>query len=198
MSADEFFPRGDRYDGLRACIGQSTCLQLHKLRVFMVRRLFFVVFLSRDGSIFVVQGSHPHCKPCCPAHQVGCGAIGCEMLKNLALLGVGLAKSSGEVAPPPLSPHRLTVLHCPSTTLLCETYFTEHFALCRSISGVHHRSRPYREVQPQSSISLQTTSHTGKQVCLRSCLVLWVSSHVGRLPAAIFQDRLDQTPELQS
>uniref|UniRef100_A0A4W6BMX9 Ubiquitin like modifier activating enzyme 6 n=1 Tax=Lates calcarifer TaxID=8187 RepID=A0A4W6BMX9_LATCA len=27
---------------------------------------------------------------------VGCGAIGCEMLKNFALLGVGLAKSSGE------------------------------------------------------------------------------------------------------
>uniref|UniRef100_A0AAX7VEJ0 Ubiquitin-like modifier-activating enzyme 6 n=1 Tax=Astatotilapia calliptera TaxID=8154 RepID=A0AAX7VEJ0_ASTCA len=28
---------------------------------------------------------------------VGCGAIGCEMLKNFALLGIGLAKSSGEV-----------------------------------------------------------------------------------------------------
>uniref|UniRef100_A0A8C6L8X4 E1 ubiquitin-activating enzyme n=1 Tax=Nothobranchius furzeri TaxID=105023 RepID=A0A8C6L8X4_NOTFU len=28
---------------------------------------------------------------------VGCGAIGCEMLKNFALLGVGLASSSGEV-----------------------------------------------------------------------------------------------------
>uniref|UniRef100_A0AAZ3Q6C4 Ubiquitin-activating enzyme E1 C-terminal domain-containing protein n=1 Tax=Oncorhynchus tshawytscha TaxID=74940 RepID=A0AAZ3Q6C4_ONCTS len=55
--------RGDRYDGLRACIGETMCLELHKLRVFMV----------------------------------GCGAIGCEMLKNFALLGVGLAKSSGEV-----------------------------------------------------------------------------------------------------
>ncbi|KAK2816994.1 hypothetical protein Q5P01_025185 [Channa striata] len=54
---------GDRYDGLRACIGESMCLELHKLRVFMV----------------------------------GCGAIGCEMLKNFALLGVGLAQSSGEV-----------------------------------------------------------------------------------------------------
>uniref|UniRef100_A0A8C4ISD5 Ubiquitin-like modifier-activating enzyme 6 n=1 Tax=Dicentrarchus labrax TaxID=13489 RepID=A0A8C4ISD5_DICLA len=63
VSAEEFFPRGDRYDGLRACIGESMCLELHKLRVFMV----------------------------------GCGAIGCEMLKNFALLGVGLAKSSGEV-----------------------------------------------------------------------------------------------------
>uniref|UniRef100_A0A671UIE0 E1 ubiquitin-activating enzyme n=1 Tax=Sparus aurata TaxID=8175 RepID=A0A671UIE0_SPAAU len=63
VPAEEFFPRGDRYDGLRACIGESMCQQLHKLRVFMV----------------------------------GCGAIGCEMLKNFALLGVGLAKSSGEV-----------------------------------------------------------------------------------------------------
>ncbi|XP_044202747.1 ubiquitin-like modifier-activating enzyme 6 [Thunnus albacares] len=63
LHAEEFFPRGDRYDGLRACIGESMCVELHKLRVFMV----------------------------------GCGAIGCEMLKNFALLGVGLAKSSGEV-----------------------------------------------------------------------------------------------------
>uniref|UniRef100_UPI0037E7A066 ubiquitin-like modifier-activating enzyme 6 n=1 Tax=Semicossyphus pulcher TaxID=241346 RepID=UPI0037E7A066 len=63
LSAEEFFPRGDRYDGLRACIGESMCLELQKLRVFMV----------------------------------GCGAIGCEMLKNFALLGVGLTKSSGEV-----------------------------------------------------------------------------------------------------
>ncbi|XP_042341101.1 ubiquitin-like modifier-activating enzyme 6 [Plectropomus leopardus] len=63
VSVEEFFPKGDRYDGLRACIGESMCLELHKLRVFMV----------------------------------GCGAIGCEMLKNFALLGVGLAKSSGEV-----------------------------------------------------------------------------------------------------
>lgn len=33
----------------------------------------------------------------CLLFQVGCGAIGCEMLKNFALLGVGLANSSGEV-----------------------------------------------------------------------------------------------------
>ncbi|XP_061687020.1 ubiquitin-like modifier-activating enzyme 6 isoform X2 [Syngnathoides biaculeatus] len=63
LPADEFLPRGDRYDGLRACIGESLCGELHKLRVFMV----------------------------------GCGAIGCEMLKNFALLGVGLAQTSGEV-----------------------------------------------------------------------------------------------------
>ncbi|XP_068606658.1 ubiquitin-like modifier-activating enzyme 6 [Brachionichthys hirsutus] len=63
VAPEEFSPVGDRYDGLRACIGESMCRELHKLRVFMV----------------------------------GCGAIGCEMLKNFALLGVGLAKNSGEV-----------------------------------------------------------------------------------------------------
>ncbi|XP_049575707.1 ubiquitin-like modifier-activating enzyme 6 [Syngnathus scovelli] len=63
LPAEEFLPRGDRYDALRACIGKSLCGELHKLRVFMV----------------------------------GCGAIGCEMLKNFALLGVGLAQSSGQV-----------------------------------------------------------------------------------------------------
>ncbi|KAM4603949.1 ubiquitin-like modifier-activating enzyme 6 isoform 2-T2 [Polymixia lowei] len=36
LSAEEFVPRGDRYDGLRACIGESMCLELHKIRVFMV------------------------------------------------------------------------------------------------------------------------------------------------------------------
>uniref|UniRef100_A0A3B1IMX7 Ubiquitin like modifier activating enzyme 6 n=1 Tax=Astyanax mexicanus TaxID=7994 RepID=A0A3B1IMX7_ASTMX len=63
LPVEEFAPRGDRYDALRACIGETLCLELHKLRVFMV----------------------------------GCGAIGCEMLKNFALLGVGLARCSGEV-----------------------------------------------------------------------------------------------------
>uniref|UniRef100_A0A673GIX6 E1 ubiquitin-activating enzyme n=1 Tax=Sinocyclocheilus rhinocerous TaxID=307959 RepID=A0A673GIX6_9TELE len=63
LPAEEFAPRGDRYDALRACIGESMCLKLHKFRVFMV----------------------------------GCGAIGCEMLKNLALLGVGLSRYSGEI-----------------------------------------------------------------------------------------------------
>uniref|UniRef100_A0A673GJF2 E1 ubiquitin-activating enzyme n=1 Tax=Sinocyclocheilus rhinocerous TaxID=307959 RepID=A0A673GJF2_9TELE len=59
----ELLLKGDRYDALRACIGESMCLKLHKFRVFMV----------------------------------GCGAIGCEMLKNLALLGVGLSRYSGEI-----------------------------------------------------------------------------------------------------
>lgn len=63
LPAEEFSPRGDRYDALRACIGQSLCLTLHKFQVFMV----------------------------------GCGAIGCEMLKNLALLGVGLSRFLGEI-----------------------------------------------------------------------------------------------------
>ena len=37
LPAEEFSSRSDRYDGLRACIGESMCLELHKLRVFMVR-----------------------------------------------------------------------------------------------------------------------------------------------------------------
>lgn len=36
LPVEEFLPRGDRYDGLRACIGKSLCGELHKLRVFMV------------------------------------------------------------------------------------------------------------------------------------------------------------------
>uniref|UniRef100_A0A673KPW9 Ubiquitin-like modifier-activating enzyme 6 n=1 Tax=Sinocyclocheilus rhinocerous TaxID=307959 RepID=A0A673KPW9_9TELE len=63
LPAEEFAPRGDRYDALRACIGESLCLKLHKFQVFMV----------------------------------GCGAIGCEMLKNMALMGVGLSRCSGEI-----------------------------------------------------------------------------------------------------
>ncbi|XP_023668301.2 ubiquitin-like modifier-activating enzyme 6 isoform X1 [Paramormyrops kingsleyae] len=63
LPAEEFAPKGDRYDPLRACIGETMCRKLHGLKVFMV----------------------------------GCGAIGCEMLKNFALLGVGLADSSGEI-----------------------------------------------------------------------------------------------------
>ncbi|KAL5005528.1 hypothetical protein ScPMuIL_018984 [Solemya velum] len=50
-----FEPRGDRYDPLRICIGESRLKSLADLRLFMV----------------------------------GCGAIGCEMLKNYAMLGIG-------------------------------------------------------------------------------------------------------------
>ncbi|KAG2466376.1 UBA6 enzyme, partial [Polypterus senegalus] len=53
---------GDRYDALRACVGEIMCQKLHRLKVFLV----------------------------------GCGAIGCEMLKNFALLGVSLSGKSGE------------------------------------------------------------------------------------------------------
>ncbi|MBN3315778.1 UBA6 enzyme, partial [Atractosteus spatula] len=63
LSLDEFHPKGDRYDALRACIGETMCQKLHRLRTFLV----------------------------------GCGAIGCEMLKNFALLGAGVASSSGEL-----------------------------------------------------------------------------------------------------
>uniref|UniRef100_A0A4W3KAD5 E1 ubiquitin-activating enzyme n=1 Tax=Callorhinchus milii TaxID=7868 RepID=A0A4W3KAD5_CALMI len=61
ISSDEFQPRGDRYDALRACIGESMCEKLRNLNVFLV----------------------------------GCGAIGCEMLKNFALLGVGSGSDRG-------------------------------------------------------------------------------------------------------
>ncbi|XP_063096462.1 ubiquitin-like modifier-activating enzyme 6 isoform X1 [Cavia porcellus] len=60
---EEFLPRGDRYDALRACIGDTLCQKLQNLNIFLV----------------------------------GCGAIGCEMLKNLALLGVGTSKDKGMV-----------------------------------------------------------------------------------------------------
>uniref|UniRef100_A0A673SXZ8 E1 ubiquitin-activating enzyme n=1 Tax=Suricata suricatta TaxID=37032 RepID=A0A673SXZ8_SURSU len=60
---EEFLPRGDRYDALRACIGDTLCQKLQKLNIFLV----------------------------------GCGAIGCEMLKNFALLGVGTGKEKGMV-----------------------------------------------------------------------------------------------------
>lgn len=62
-SREEFLPRGDRYDALRACIGDSFCKKIHNLNVFLV----------------------------------GCGAIGCEMLKNFALLGVGCGSERGLV-----------------------------------------------------------------------------------------------------
>ncbi|CAI9550144.1 unnamed protein product [Staurois parvus] len=63
ISREEFLPRGDRYDALRACIGDTFCKKIHNLNVFMV----------------------------------GCGAIGCEMLKNFALLGVGCGSERGLV-----------------------------------------------------------------------------------------------------
>ncbi|KAK1345893.1 hypothetical protein QTO34_008358 [Cnephaeus nilssonii] len=60
---EEFLPRGDRYDALRACIGDTLCQKLQNLNIFLV----------------------------------GCGAIGCEMLKNFALLGIGTSKEKGMV-----------------------------------------------------------------------------------------------------
>ncbi|XP_072445234.1 ubiquitin-like modifier-activating enzyme 6 isoform X2 [Chiloscyllium punctatum] len=63
VTSDQFQPRGDRYDALRACIGESMCQKLNNLNVFIV----------------------------------GCGAIGCEMLKNLALLGVSIGQKRGMI-----------------------------------------------------------------------------------------------------
>ena len=86
--------------------------------------------------------------------QVGCGAIGCEMLKNFALLGVGLAKCSGEVGIAPC----LFSLLCLTASL----QFTEtNDCICPS-SGVRDRPGPHRKVQPQQAVSLQTTSYTSE------------------------------------
>ena len=53
--------RGDRYDGLRACIGQSMSLELHKLRVFMVSP---VCLLLTDT--YVLHGSQSLFSPFSP------------------------------------------------------------------------------------------------------------------------------------
>ncbi|XP_078287431.1 ubiquitin-like modifier-activating enzyme 6 [Rhinoraja longicauda] len=62
-NSDQFQPRGDRYDALRACVGESICHKLRNLNVFIV----------------------------------GCGAIGCEMLKNFALLGIATGSEQGMI-----------------------------------------------------------------------------------------------------
>lgn len=53
-----FVFRGDRYDALRACIGESLCLKLHKLQVFMVsghhkRKLQLNIILKLQMLFFV-------------------------------------------------------------------------------------------------------------------------------------------------
>jgi ubiquitin-activating enzyme E1-like protein 2 len=56
-----FLPRGDRYDGLRVCLGEELLKSLSNQKLFMI----------------------------------GCGAIGCEMLKNYAMLGIGSGEEGG-------------------------------------------------------------------------------------------------------
>ncbi|RXM36825.1 Ubiquitin-like modifier-activating enzyme 6 [Acipenser ruthenus] len=119
-TCEEFFPRGDRYDALRACIGETMCQKLHQLKVFIV----------------------------------GCGAIGCEMLKNFALLGVGLGSSSGMIAvtDPDLieksnlnrqflfRPHHIQVANICSK-MACNTRLLKSVAymlLVHSMKMVHH------------------------------------------------------------
>ena len=60
-SAEECAPRGDRYDGQRAVLGET-------LQAALARSVWFVV---------------------------GAGAIGCELLKCLALMGVGVDAAGG-------------------------------------------------------------------------------------------------------
>ena len=54
--------KGDRYDGLRICVGDDLFSKLSQIKIFMV----------------------------------GVGAIGCELLKNFAMIGLGSA-SNGEI-----------------------------------------------------------------------------------------------------
>ena len=70
-----FAPRNDRSDAHRIIIGQETCAKLDSMRLFMVR----------PHSVSTVLTSL----------QIGAGAIGCEMLKNFAMLNV--ATSDGKI-----------------------------------------------------------------------------------------------------
>ena len=58
---------GDRYDGLKACIGTDLFEEIKDCKVFMV----------------------------------GAGAIGCELLKNYAMLGLGTGKEGGIIVTDP-------------------------------------------------------------------------------------------------
>ena len=79
--------RQNRYDALRMCIGEELCQKLADLKLFMVGWLAEKKKKRKvDPRLIRVRyydnASHIHL-------QVGCGAIGCEMLKNYALLGLG-------------------------------------------------------------------------------------------------------------
>jgi len=68
----DFLPTGSRYDAQIICIGKNTQHALENAKLFMVNLQrclllhYFITFLFK----------------------IGCGAIGCEMLKNYAMLGV--------------------------------------------------------------------------------------------------------------
>lgn len=75
VDPDQCQPEGNRYDAQVVCIGKDINAQLQELRIFMVS--FFVLpILSNEHRLTSVIG------------QIGAGAIGCEMLKNFAMLGV--------------------------------------------------------------------------------------------------------------
>uniref|UniRef100_A0AAZ3RBE0 Ubiquitin-activating enzyme E1 C-terminal domain-containing protein n=1 Tax=Oncorhynchus tshawytscha TaxID=74940 RepID=A0AAZ3RBE0_ONCTS len=61
LSAEEFSPRGDRYDGLRACIGETMCLELHKLRVFMVTTPHYNNPCCHNPHCYNPHCYNPHC-----------------------------------------------------------------------------------------------------------------------------------------
>ena len=68
-SPEAFAPKNDRNDGLRAVIGQNAVDTLASGKLFMIGTLIFTI------DVFLTF--------------LGCGAIGCEMLKNYAMMGFG-------------------------------------------------------------------------------------------------------------
>ena len=71
-------PQGTRYDGQVAIFGHDYQKKLEQLKYFIVSELLSIIYLMY------------------PVLQVGSGAIGCELLKNFAMMGVG-AGPNGKV-----------------------------------------------------------------------------------------------------
>ena len=72
-------PQGTRYDGQVAIFGHDYQKKLEQLKYFIVSELLSII-------LYLMY----------PVLQVGSGAIGCELLKNFAMMGVG-AGPNGKV-----------------------------------------------------------------------------------------------------
>ncbi len=99
--------REDRYDSVRICLGEELLERLANLKLFMVCS----ALLAGGGAGLEKGGGADHVMD--PLLQVGCGAIGCEMLKNYAMMGVG-RKPNGRVRTSP--PDQRTLSHSSSLT----------------------------------------------------------------------------------
>lgn len=140
---------------------------------------YFLFFLSIDGPFFAFTSSLKSMPSSLP------GGLRCHWMWDAEKPGLTWSWVSEELRrgsfPPVWLRCIIFQLHCFVKPILLNTLHC-----VGQFSGVHHRSRPYRKVQPQSSISLQTTSHTGKQV-LHPCLILCVSSHIPNARVAILK-----------